>query len=150
MVGTVTVGDWSPHTPATAARFRAHYTAHRAAAAVPGAVHPHVHGANLAVRADAYTAVGGFPRVPTGEDRALVAALDAAGWRVRRTEAHPVLTSARRVPRAPGGFGDFLLGMEALEALDPLERLPSREPPGRGPRRPAYEEGRHAGSGRHV
>lgn len=110
--GTVTVDDWTGHPPGTAARFRRHYGPARAFPGAPEAPHPHVHGANLAVRADAYTAVGGFQEVPAGEDRALVMALDAGGWRVRRTAAHPVRTSARRTPRAPGGFGDLLLAMD--------------------------------------
>jgi hypothetical protein len=57
--------------------------------------------------------------VTTGEDRALVAALESAGCRVHRTDSHPVRTSARRAPRAPGGFGDFLLDLEARERERP-------------------------------
>ncbi|TKA12205.1 glycosyltransferase [Actinacidiphila oryziradicis] len=115
VVGTVEVDDWSEHLPGTAARFRRYYAALRdPSGGVPGP-HPHVHGANLALRADAYAAVGGFPPVTTGEDRALVAALESAGCRVHRTDSHPVRTSARRASRAPGGFGDFLRALEARE-----------------------------------
>ncbi|GAA4982632.1 glycosyltransferase [Kitasatospora paranensis] len=104
VAGTVRVTDWTGHPPATAVAFHGHYTAAEDAGA-----HPHVHGANLGVRADTYRAVGGFAPLPVGEDRALVAALEAAGVHVTRTGRHPVTTSARRDARARGGFGDFLL-----------------------------------------
>lgn len=65
--------------------------------------HGHVHGANLGVRADAYLAVGGFPRVPAHEDLGLVDRLVAAGHRVARPAGPPVTTSARLVGRAPVG-----------------------------------------------
>ena len=47
--------------------------------------HPHVHGANLGVTAAAYLAAGGFSALRTGEDHALVRALETAG---RRRSAH--------------------------------------------------------------
>ncbi|WP_395727243.1 glycosyltransferase [Nakamurella sp.] len=70
--------------------------------------HRHVHGANLGVRADWYRRVGGFPPVARQEDVALAAAVDAAGGRIERTGASPVLTSARLTGRAPGGMADYL------------------------------------------
>ncbi|MYW03591.1 glycosyltransferase family 2 protein, partial [Streptomyces sp. SID3343] len=51
----------------------------------------------------------GFAPIAVGEDRALVAVLEAAGRRVLRTDALRVLTSARTDPRAPAGFGRDLL-----------------------------------------
>jgi hypothetical protein len=75
-----------------------------------------VHGANLGFRASSYLTAGGFPPVPTGEDHALVAALAAGGSRVLRTGALPVITSARRDPRAPNGFGDYIAGLDAAIA----------------------------------
>lgn len=75
------------------------------------------------VRADAYRVAGGFQPLPVGEDRALVAALEAPGFRVKRTSRNPVSASARRNPRAHGGFGNFLRGLDALPG-----RLP-RGPP---------------------
>jgi hypothetical protein len=54
--------------------------------------------------------------VATAEDHALVAALTAAGSRVLRTRALPVVTSARRDSRAPHGFGDYLTQLEATPA----------------------------------
>ncbi|MFF3599084.1 glycosyltransferase [Kitasatospora indigofera] len=109
VVGCVRVTDWTGHPEGTADAFRARYQNRD----LPSG-HPHVHGANLAVRADAYHAAGGFDPLTVGEDRSLVAALEAAGHRVKRTTRHPVTTSARRDPRARGGFGDFLLGLDAL------------------------------------
>ncbi|MGW7441996.1 glycosyltransferase [Kitasatospora sp. NPDC054795] len=109
VVGTVHVADWTGHPQGTGAAFRRHYQQERYAGG-----HRHVHGANLAVRADAYRAAGGFESLPVGEDRALVAALEAGGYRVKRTDRSPVLTSARRDPRARGGFGDYLRDLDAL------------------------------------
>jgi hypothetical protein len=77
-----------------------------------GATHQHVYGANLAVRADAYLDVGGFPHAVHGEDQALVDALEARGHRLLRTTAVTVLTSGRLVGRAAGGLADRLAGLE--------------------------------------
>jgi hypothetical protein len=74
--------------------------------------HDHVYGANLAVRADAYLAVGGFPAVPHGEDQALVDRLAVTGHRLLRTSELTVRTSGRLVARATGGLADRLLSME--------------------------------------
>jgi glycosyltransferase involved in cell wall biosynthesis len=104
VVGTVAVRDWAGHRATVAEAFEAAYSAWRAAG--PAAVHPHVHGANLGVRGSAYLGCGGFPAVPVSEDVALVRALERTGATILRTPASPVLTSARRVPRARGGFGD--------------------------------------------
>ncbi len=75
-----------------------------------------MHGANLGFRAAAYLRAGGFPDVPTAEDRALVAALTANGSRVRRTRALSVVTSARREGRAPHGFSHYLAELDAASA----------------------------------
>ncbi|MGC5345061.1 glycosyltransferase [Streptomyces sp. DT24] len=73
--------------------------------------HPHVHGANLGVSAEAYRDVGGFPPLDVGEDRALVAALSGRGHRILRTPDCPVLTSPRLRARARGGFADDLAAL---------------------------------------
>ena len=70
--------------------------------------HGNVDGANLAVRADAYLAVGGFGETDSGEDHALWRRLGAAGYRLRYATEPTVLTSARRVGRASGGLADLL------------------------------------------
>lgn len=103
VVGTVAVVDWSGCPPSVAGAFEAAYSAWQADG--PAAVHPHVHGASLGVRGSAYLSCGGFPAVPVGEDVALVRGLERAGAAILRTAASPVTTSARRAPRARGGFG---------------------------------------------
>jgi glycosyltransferase involved in cell wall biosynthesis len=101
VAGTVMVTDWSEHPPHTQAVFAARYQ-HS-----PGS-HPHVHGANLGVSAEAYLAAGGFPPLHTGEDHALTGRLTAAGRRILHATDVNVVTSARRAPRAPLGFGHLL------------------------------------------
>lgn len=98
VVGTVDVADWSEQPASVEARWRRQYR--------PGSGHGHVHGANLGCTAASYLDVGGWPLLDRGEDVALVSALRHR--RVFRTSLLPVMTSARRVPRAVGGFGDHL------------------------------------------
>lgn len=106
VAGTVRVTDWSGYQPEVRSLFRQRYSASTGP-------HPHVHGANLGCRAAAYLRAGGFPCVPTAEDRALVAALTATGSRIRRTRALSVITSARRESRVPRGFSGYLADLEA-------------------------------------
>lgn len=75
--------------------------------------HPHVHGANLGVRADRYLQANGFSDVDSDEDVLLVAALRSIGARECRTALIPVLTSGRLRGRVPGGFGGYLAGQVA-------------------------------------
>jgi hypothetical protein len=70
--------------------------------------HGNVYAANLAVRADAYLAVGGFDAVATGEDHRLWHRLGTAGYRRYYAAESTVLTSARRHGRAPGGLAELL------------------------------------------
>ncbi len=79
--------------------------------------HGHVHGANLGVRADAYTRVGGFPEIDLAEDHALWRALRAAGFTCRSSVALRVATSARLNSRARGGFADMLSNLVAPALL---------------------------------
>lgn len=101
VLGTVEVHDWSEHPRHVEARWRATYR--------PYDGHSHVHGANVGFGADAYLAVGGFRHLDRDEDVTLAAAL--SGRRVVRTAAIPVVTSARSVARARGGFADHLRGL---------------------------------------
>jgi glycosyltransferase involved in cell wall biosynthesis len=106
VAGTIRVTDWSGYQPGTRSLFQQRY-------ATRAGPHPHVHGANLGFRAAAYLRAGGFTDTPTGEDHELVAALVAAGSRVRRTRALTVVTSARRTARAPHGFSGYLAQLDA-------------------------------------
>jgi glycosyltransferase involved in cell wall biosynthesis len=85
-----------------------------------GEDHPHVHGANLGVRASAYLMAGGFPRQRSHEDRALVERLRRHGYRVTSTDTVRVVTSGRTEARAPQGFGAYLLalGLESAVAFE--------------------------------
>jgi hypothetical protein len=100
VLGTVDVDDWEDHPPQVQRSWRSAYVA------ADG--HPHVHGANVGCRADAYVAAGGFLALSSDEDVALVSALARADRRSVRTAAIPVLTSARRAARATGGFAGHL------------------------------------------
>ena len=71
--------------------------------------HPHVHGANLGIRGDAYLALGGWPPLAAGEDSDLAGrAMRASHLRIARTASIPVVTSPRLAARAPGGFSGYL------------------------------------------
>ncbi|MEU8135987.1 glycosyltransferase [Streptodolium elevatio] len=109
VAGTVRVSDWSGHPPGAAEAFAARYHHWHGRP-------PHVHGANLGFRSAAYQAVGGFTTSAVGEDHDLVRALENAGYRVLRTAAHSVVTSARLDPRAPGGFGHALRAYSEAQA----------------------------------
>ncbi|GAA6121089.1 glycosyltransferase family 2 protein [Acidovorax sp. FG27] len=101
--GTVEVRQWGGYGLAVQQRYHAGYID------APG--HRHIHGANLGVSARAYCHVGGFAELRTGEDVALVGALEAAGLRIAWTNAPRVVTSARSHFRAPAGFGAHLAGL---------------------------------------
>ncbi|HEY4460587.1 MAG TPA: glycosyltransferase [Pseudonocardiaceae bacterium] len=70
--------------------------------------HGNVYGANLAVRADVYAAVGGFAPLVTGEDQDLWRRLVAAGFRAVYATEPVVRTSARHDGRAEGGVAALL------------------------------------------
>lgn len=74
--------------------------------------HDHVYGANLAIRADAYLAVGGFPHVGHGEDQRLVDLLLDSGVRVLRTPDIVVVTSGRHDGRAADGLATLLRALD--------------------------------------
>ena len=107
VLGTVTVADWSEHPQHTPAAFTARYS-------FGGEPHPHVHGANLGIRASAYLAAGGFRALRTAEDHALLAAATKAGCSVLRAGDIAVQTSARRRARAPDGFSRLLRTLPPL------------------------------------
>lgn len=97
-----TFADHAVHADAIRRRFDHTYASH------PDGTHPHVHGANLGVRADAYLAAGGWPTLATAEDHALWARLRADGWPTVSSIEAWVTTSGRRTGRAPLGFAGHL------------------------------------------
>lgn len=103
--GVVTVDDWQDYAPAVQREFVAGELAQDG--------HLHVHGANMGFSARAYRDSGGFLPLVSGEDVALIAAIQTSGARVARLAAPQVVTSARRHARAANGFSDFLKRLEA-------------------------------------
>ena len=73
-----------------------------------GEGHPHVHGANLGVRASSYLAAGGFAAVPLHEDVLLAEAVKATGADWVATDATRVRTAGRLDGRVAGGFATYL------------------------------------------
>ena len=109
VLGTVTVADWDGHPPCVPAAFEALYD-------YGAGPHPHVHGANLGIRASAYLAAGGFRPLRTAEDHALLAAAAEAGCPVVQAGDITVRTSGRRQARAPRGFSYLLRTLASREA----------------------------------
>ena len=77
--------------------------------------HSTISGASLALTVRAYHRVGGLPRVPLGEDKALVARLVCEDARICFAPEIEVITSGRINGRAPGGVADTL----RLRSADP-------------------------------
>ena len=102
--GTVAVRDWGSY----GASMRNHYDAAYNDTDGPR----HIHGANLGVSSQAYIRAGGFLPLQSSEDVALVRALQDTGSTIAWSAAPRVFTSARRVYRAPGGFGETLARVE--------------------------------------
>ncbi len=84
--------------------------------------HGRIHGANFGVSAQAYLAAGGFAPLRCGEDVALVRRLQRLGAAVRWAGAPIVMTSARLVGRATGGFSAYLAGMEGARPATAADR----------------------------
>jgi hypothetical protein len=101
VLGTVTITDWDGHPAHVPVAFAERY-------AFSGPHHPHVHGANLGIRASAYLAAGGFRPLRTAEDHMLLAAATEAGCAVLQARDITVETSGRRWGRAPRGFSNLL------------------------------------------
>ena len=128
VLGTVRVADWTEHPAGTARAFAALYGAGEGE-------HPHVHGANLGLRASAWLGAGGVPPLGLAEDHGLLAGLLARGARVTRTRTVEVVTSGRRVGRAPGGFADLLRRPPRLRLSPAASRCRASTSRGRAPRR---------------
>lgn len=70
--------------------------------------HATISGASLGITRMAYCRVGGLPRVPVGEDKALIALLSRQDGKIRHCPRAQVITSGRTNGRAPGGVADTL------------------------------------------
>ena len=70
--------------------------------------HATMSGASLGITRTAYCRVGRLPRVPLGEDKALIALLSRQDARIRYCPTAHVITSGRTNGRAPGGVADTL------------------------------------------
>jgi hypothetical protein len=110
VTGIVDVDQFVEHGPGVERRFRESYVI------FPDGGHPHVHGANLGVRADAYVRAGGWGGLATAEDHDLWNRLGALGCRRLALARMSVLTSGRRVGRAPQGFAGALAAHNLVEA----------------------------------
>jgi Glycosyl transferase family 2 len=101
-VGGVGVRDWSGRSAATVEAW------HRQGETecLP------IYGANFGIDAETYLRVGGFQALPSGEDRALFEQALAVGAVIHTDPTVRVLTSGRRVARAPDGFADALNTIE--------------------------------------
>jgi glycosyltransferase involved in cell wall biosynthesis len=111
VLGVVRIANWR-QLPATVAQM--YLKAYRAKRR--GREHGHVHGANMGFRADAYWRVGGFAALATGEDVDLVRRFEGQGCRIHRDDRLSVVTSARRVGRAPRGFANHLWSVGRQES----------------------------------
>jgi glycosyltransferase involved in cell wall biosynthesis len=110
VAGIVDVDSFEEHETGVDLRFRGSYLIQ------PDGSHPHVHGANLGVRADAYLRSGGWKELATAEDHDLWDRLIKTAARRASTAALRVLTSGRRIGRAPHGFADALAAHNEVTA----------------------------------
>ena len=102
LAGVISVDSFEEHSAESDIRFRNSYLIHSDGS------HPHVHGANMGVRADAYLRSGGWRGLETAEDHDLWNRLVRTASRQHSTARVSVITSGRRVGRAPRGFAEAL------------------------------------------
>lgn len=105
LAGLVELDPDDPLPTTVRSRWRAHVEALGS-----GLGHPHVHGANIGMRADLWLRAGGFGALSVGEDHDLWRRARALGGCLVGTDEIVVRTSPRLVGRAPGGFADLLAG----------------------------------------
>jgi glycosyltransferase involved in cell wall biosynthesis len=77
-------------------------------AADPWPRHQEDSGASLAITASMFRRIGGLPRLPSGEDRALIESLRSIDARVRHDLQISVVVSGRIEGRAGGGMADTI------------------------------------------
>jgi hypothetical protein len=102
VAGIVDVDSFDEHDHTVEERFRQTYLIRT------DGTHPHVHGANFGVRADAYLRVGGWRDFSTAEDHDLWERLRHDGGPQFSDASLRVITSGRRLGRAPLGFAAAL------------------------------------------
>jgi glycosyltransferase involved in cell wall biosynthesis len=102
VAGIIDVDTFAEHEAAVPQLFRLTYMIH------DDGTHPHVHGANLGVRADAYLQSGGWRDLLTAEDHDLWQRLHHGKHRRSSSASLRVVTSGRRIGRAPHGFAEAL------------------------------------------
>ncbi|RRA50208.1 glycosyltransferase family 2 protein [Acidipila sp. EB88] len=102
IAGTVGVDSFAEHDAGVPQRFLETYLVEADGS------HPHIHGANLGVRADAYLSTGGWRSLATAEDKDLWERLALAGRARVSTSRTRILTSGRFTGRAPNGFAQAL------------------------------------------
>jgi glycosyltransferase involved in cell wall biosynthesis len=110
VAGIIDVDSFVEHEASVPQLFRLTYVIHT------DGTHPHVHGANLGVRADAYLESGGWRNLLTAEDHDLWQRLHHSKHRRSSNASLRVVTSGRRIGRAPHGFADALAAI--MEQLD--------------------------------
>ena len=110
IAGIVDVDCFAEHSAEVAERFRSSYVLHA------DGTHPHVHGANFGLRADVYLRAGGWNALATAEDHDLWGRLAHVGSRRLSVSAVRVITSGRRVGRAPLGFAGALAAHNEVAA----------------------------------
>jgi glycosyltransferase involved in cell wall biosynthesis len=110
IAGTIDVDDFDEHNAGVSERFRLSYLIHA------DDTHPHVHGANLGVRADVYLSSGGWGDLATAEDHDLWARLSHNHAKRMSVGRVRVLTSGRRIGRAPHGFAEALAAHNEVAA----------------------------------
>lgn len=102
VAGIIDVDSFLGHDTLVEERFRLSYHIHS------DGTHPHVHGANMGIRADAYLQAGGWLALETAEDHDLWHRLHATGYHLLSAAKLIVSTSGRKNGRAPHGFAEAL------------------------------------------
>jgi Glycosyl transferase family 2 len=100
--GRVAVEDWSLYEMKTERRWVEAYDNEAAP----------IHGASLGFNAQMYLDAGGFASLDSGEDRALHRAVVALGGNTQASSTVKVVTSGRRLARAPRGFSYALCSID--------------------------------------
>jgi hypothetical protein len=110
VAGIVDVDSFEEHQHHVRERFRETYLLR------PDGTHPHVHGANLGIRADAYLRSGGWAQLETAEDHDLWDRIGHRGYERLSDARLQVVTSGRRIGRAPLGFAGALAAHNEVTA----------------------------------